>query len=193
MQFKSIWFCRNPCGHGKQLSRAAVCAQRTVTSQASTLFIFLFNRLQLLPCPFSLYFFSPQTAFLSLFNTFSHPTASPFPSLSSLSSYLQHIYTSLFLNTRFPSFWQSPFCCTSWVHVEACYNLCQECVALVWQECMEAIRWDVNAFQLPSLCRMSFLVLAPVKCCSCSSAFAVSMVADPILSRDFLISGLNKI
>lgn len=126
---------------------------------------------QSLPLPFNTYRFLMAFAFTFLF---------PMPS-SFFCFRFQHVCISFFLKINFQSFWQCLFCCVSLVHVEACCSLCQECVVLVWQECMEAIRCDVSVFQLPSLPRMSFLVPAPVKCCWCSSVFTVSMVADPIL------------
>lgn len=189
MQFKPICFCLNPCGHGKQLSRAAVYVLKMVTSQSSILFIFLLNKLQFLLflvsfLPLYFFFLSIKSFSLSLTSIgllLLHISSHFFPFTFYSCFQLQHGCTSFFLNIFFQSFWQFLLCSVSWEHVEACCNQCQECVASVWQECMEAIYCNVNAILL-SLCRMSFLVLAPAKCCWCSSVFPVSMAADPILS-----------
>lgn len=106
MQFKPICFCLNPCGHGKQLSRAAVYVLKMVTSQSSILFIFLLNKLQFLLFLVSflpLYFFSLHKVLFPLFNIYRSSTASHFLSLFSL-YFLLLFSTSTWLHLLFPKY-----------------------------------------------------------------------------------------
>lgn len=153
-----------------------------VNSQSSTFFTFLQNKLQFImypvSCPFSVFFFLSIKSFsLSLTFTFVGLLMMLFLfllsfsltlcSLSFSASTCQHF---LFPKHSLPAL----LTMHALLYIMAtCGGLLQSmpgmcCLGMAGMH--EAIGWNVNAFLL-SLCRMSFLILAPAKCCWCSNVF----------------------